>query len=102
MIGPPIILFQYHTSRGAKVLESFLTDYQGTIVCDGLSSYDSFEANNEGVTLAACMAHIRRKFYLADKALRKSIFSRRIGSSQWSAAIPLPNSGFQRAAKSPA
>ena len=72
MIGKPIILFQYHTSRGTKVLNSFLGGYKGTIVCDGLSTYDSFAAISDNIEIGACMAHIRRKFHHAHKALKKA------------------------------
>lgn len=54
--GPTIVLFQSSLSRARSVLEGFLGDYSGKIVCDGYSAYD----NIEGVTFANCWAHVRR------------------------------------------
>ncbi|WP_255304280.1 IS66 family transposase, partial [Streptococcus sobrinus] len=48
--GPTVILFQSSLSRARSVLESFIKDYSGTIVCDGYSAYDKIE----GVTFANC------------------------------------------------
>ena len=36
--------------------------YQGTIQCDGYSAYQTLVARVEGLRLAGCLAHIRRKF----------------------------------------
>lgn len=69
--GAPVILFHYYEGRSAKVASELLSQFTGTIVCDGLKSYDSF-ATNYGATLAGCMAHIRRKFFTAEKAAKKA------------------------------
>lgn len=71
MEGVPIIIFDYHEGRSAKTAEKVLGAFQGVVVCDGLKSYDSFAAGSS-VQLAACMAHIRRKFFNAHKALKKA------------------------------
>lgn len=60
--GPPIILFQSSLSRARSVLESFIEDYSGTIVCDGYSAYDKIE----GVNFANCWAHVRRYWLKVD------------------------------------
>lgn len=60
--GPTIVLFQSSLSRARTVLESFLKDFSGTIVCDGYSAYD----NIEGVSFANCWAHVRRYWLKAD------------------------------------
>lgn len=60
--GPPIILFQSSLSRARSVLESFIEDYSGTIVCDGYSAYDKID----GITFANCWAHVRRYWLKAD------------------------------------
>lgn len=60
--GPTIVLFQSSLSRARSVLESFIEDYSGTIVCDGYSAYDKIE----GVTFANCWAHVRRYWMKAD------------------------------------
>ncbi len=69
--GAPIILFKYDTGRSAKTARDLLGEFSGTVVCDGLKSYDSF-ARSSDVTLAGCMAHVRRKFYQAEKAIKKA------------------------------
>jgi hypothetical protein len=45
-------------------VRAFLGDYQGYLLSDGYSAYDTVD----GVTQAACMAHVRRKFTDAQKA----------------------------------
>ena len=60
--GPTIVLFQSSLSRARSVLESFIEDYSGTIVCDGYSAYDKIE----GVTFANCWAHVRRYWMKAN------------------------------------
>ena len=71
MFGEPIVVFHYHQGRNAKTAGQILGDYSGVVVCDGLKTYDSF-ANTNTAQLAACMAHIRRKFMSAHKALKKA------------------------------
>lgn len=60
--GPTIVLFQSSLSRARSVLESFIEEFSGTIVCDGYSAYDKIE----GVTFANCWAHVRRYWLKAD------------------------------------
>lgn len=73
MDGPPIVLFNYETGRSAKVASKLLSGFEGVIVCDGLKSYDSFaRAHASFIVLAGCMAHIRRKFVIAEKAIKRA------------------------------
>ncbi|HAJ4014867.1 TPA: IS66 family transposase [Escherichia coli] len=60
--GPTIVLFQSSLSRARSVLEGFIENYSGTIVCDGYSAYDKIE----GITFANCWAHVRRYWLKAD------------------------------------
>lgn len=60
--GPTIVLFQSSLSRARSVLESFIKDYSGTIICDGYSAYDKID----GITFANCWAHVRRYWLKAD------------------------------------
>lgn len=54
--------FYYHKgSRAGEIPRTQLRDYQGVIQNDGYKVYDAFE-NLPGITVLACMAHIRRKF----------------------------------------
>jgi transposase len=59
-----LIMFIYHKSRGGDAPKEFLIDFEGYLQVDGYSVYDQFE-RRDGITLLACMAHIRRKFHEA-------------------------------------
>lgn len=60
--------FYYHKgSRAGEIPRTQLRGYQGTIQNDGYKVYDVFE-NAPGITVLACMAHIRRKFVDAQKS----------------------------------
>jgi transposase len=60
----PVVIYDYHPSRAASCVREFLGDYQGYLLSDGYSAYDTVEK----VTQAACMAHVRRKFIEAQTA----------------------------------
>jgi len=66
--GPPIVLFDYQTTRAAKHPQEFLTGFAGFLHVDGYAAYESLE----GVTLVGCWAHARRGFDEALKALPPS------------------------------
>lgn len=57
----PIIYFEYHPSRSAKVAQELLCDYQGAIQTDGYAGYDFIDHTPEKEH-AGCWAHARRKF----------------------------------------
>ncbi|MDE7420733.1 MAG: IS66 family transposase [Muribaculaceae bacterium] len=60
--------FYYHKgSRGGEIPRTQLRGYQGVIQNDGYKVYNEFE-NVPGITVLACMAHIRRKFVDAQKS----------------------------------
>ena len=56
-----MVLFDYQQSRGAQGPEDMLDGFSGALQTDGYAAYDRFE-KMAGVTLLACMAHVRRKF----------------------------------------
>lgn len=60
--GPVIILFQSALSRARSVLEGFLNNFKGTIICDGYSAYDKIP----DVSFANCWAHVRRYWLKAN------------------------------------
>ncbi|MDI6894831.1 MAG: IS66 family transposase [Bacillota bacterium] len=60
---PPIVLFDYRTTRASKHPERFLAGFKGYLQVDGYAGYDGLP----GVTLVGCWAHVRRKF---DEALK--------------------------------
>ena len=63
--GPPIILYEYQTTRAGKHAARFLKDFKGYLHVDGYSGYNGLP----DITLVGCWAHARRKFSEALKAL---------------------------------
>jgi transposase len=61
--GPPIVLFDYKTSRSETHPKKFLAGFKGYLHVDGYPGYDRVP----DVTLVGCWAHARRKF---DEALK--------------------------------
>jgi len=56
--GPPIVLFDYKTTRAGKHPKKFLSGFKGYLHVDGYSGYDLLA----DVILVGCWAHARRKF----------------------------------------
>ena len=63
--GPPVILFDYQTTRASKHPIQFLSGFKGYLQTDGYSAYGRLT----DVTLVGCLAHARRKFTDALKVL---------------------------------
>lgn len=57
------VLYEWHTSRAAHCLDEMLKEFRGTLQCDGYSAYGRFVKEREGIRLAGCWAHARRKFH---------------------------------------
>ena len=69
--GPPdqpAVLFHYNPSRSSKVPLCLLEGFEGAIMSDGYPGYNAV-ARESGVTHLVCMAHLRRKFVEANKAV---------------------------------
>jgi len=62
---PPMVLFDYQTSRASKHAVHFLSGFKGYLHVDGYPGYHAIP----DVTLAGCWAHARRKFAESLKAL---------------------------------
>ncbi len=57
-------LFDWHPGRGHKCLKLFIPEsFQGVIQCDAFGAYRTFARDRNGVRLAGCWAHARRKFF---------------------------------------
>ena len=76
--GPPIVVFDYQTSRSGAHARNFLADWQGTLMVDDFGGYKAIFG--QGVTELGCFAHARRKFFdlneaqanpIAQEALRR-------------------------------
>lgn len=63
--GPPIILYDYQTTRASKHPCRFLSGFKGYLHVDGFAGYNGLP----DITLVGCWAHARRKFDEALKAL---------------------------------
>lgn len=62
----PIIYYEFHENRAAESAKEFLKDYRGFLHSDGYQVYHSLDS---GITVVGCLAHIKRKFSDAIKAL---------------------------------
>jgi transposase len=61
---PPAIVYSYAPGRGAVHALNLLEHYRGIVQCDGYAAYKNIaEASGEGIMLAFCWAHLRRKFF---------------------------------------
>jgi transposase len=67
MEGKRLVFYHYHQTRGAEVARKFLSSYTGYLQTDGYVGYDAV-GESPGIVHVGCMAHIRRKFFDADKA----------------------------------
>lgn len=63
--GPPIVLYDYQTTRASKHPRRFLTGFKGYLHVDGYAGYNGLP----DITLVGCWSHARRKFDEALKAL---------------------------------
>ncbi len=64
--GPPMVAYRFDDSRAGAVAAEHLSDYRGILQVDGYAGYGKLEAHrgsNDGVLLAGCWAHARRKFF---------------------------------------
>ena len=68
--------FTWATSRSAACLDNILpADFSGTVQCDGYAAYPAYARNREGqgLVLAGCWAHVRRKFYEAKDSASQQV-----------------------------
>lgn len=63
--GPPIVLFEYQTTRASKHPDKFLSGFKGYLQTDGYSAYGKLT----DIISVGCLAHARRKYTEALKAL---------------------------------
>ena len=60
------VFYRWETSRAAECLERLVPrDFKGVLQSDGYSAYGAFIKTREGIELAGCWAHVRRKFHEA-------------------------------------
>ena len=68
---PKIIVYEYQKTRHSDHPKEYYKDFTGVLVTDGLEQYHKLARDLEGVTNANCMAHARRHFANAIKAIGK-------------------------------
>ena len=59
--GPPIVVFDYQTSRAGQHARDFLTGWQGHLMVDDFAGYKALFTY--GVIELGCLSHARRKFF---------------------------------------
>lgn len=62
------VSFTFANTRGQKVIQDLLTDYEGILLTDGYKVYEQHAQGRPGITHAQCWAHARRKFEVAKDA----------------------------------
>jgi transposase len=73
----PIVLYEYQATRAGHHAVAFLQGFEGYIQADGFAGYHALES--EVRPLVGCMAHARRKFDEALKALPKASRENKFG-----------------------
>ena len=64
--GKKLLFFHYHPTRSGTVATEFLKGYTGYLQTDGYAGYSQV-GQAQGIIHVGCMAHIRRKFFDAEK-----------------------------------
>ncbi len=68
---PKIIVYEYQKTRHSSHPKEYYKDFHGVLMTDGLEQYHKLARKQEGLVNANCMAHARRHFANAVKAMRK-------------------------------
>lgn len=64
---PPMVAYIYAADRKSERAETHLGDFAGILQVDGYGGYSALAKRRQGLHLAFCWAHVRRKFFeLAD------------------------------------
>jgi len=62
LTAPGIVVHRIRDNKGAATFEDLVGGYHGVIVCDALKTHEAGARASPGITLAACWAHVYRKF----------------------------------------
>ena len=71
--GPPdkpVVLVDYATSKSGETAYGLLSEFRGTLVCDGASNFNEVVARN-ALSVALCNDHARRRFHKVCAVLGK-------------------------------
>lgn len=69
---PKIIVYEYQKTRHSEHPKEYYKGFNGILMTDGLEQYHKLAREQEGITNANCLAHARRHFTNAIKAMGKS------------------------------
>lgn len=64
--GPPIVVFDYQTSRSGAHARNFLREWKGSLMVDDFGGYKALFGQE--VTELGCFAHARRKYFELNEA----------------------------------
>jgi transposase len=60
--APGVVSHRIRDDKSAATFRDLVGDYQGVIVCDALKTHEAGARDGPGIVLAACWAHVYRKF----------------------------------------
>lgn len=60
--APRVVCHRIKDDKGTATFKELVGGYKGTIVCDALKTHDAGARDSPGIRLAACWAHVFRKF----------------------------------------
>ena len=75
--APPVVLYEYQTTRSSSHPKRFLNGFKGFLHCDGYQGYHNLSSD---ITIVGCLAHARRKF---DECLKSLSKVEQVGSKAW-------------------
>jgi transposase len=62
LTAPGVVYHRICNDKGAETFKALVGSYEGTIVCDALSTHGAGAREGPGIVLAGCWAHVYRKF----------------------------------------
>ncbi len=68
---PKIVVYEYQKTRHSDHPREYYKDFRGILITDGLEQYHKLAREQEGIINANCLAHARRHFANAIKAMGK-------------------------------
>jgi transposase len=77
-LDPPAAVYFYSTDRKAERPASHLSGFRGVLQVDGYAGFERLTASGS-VVLAACWAHVRRRFYEFHQATGSPIAAEALG-----------------------
>jgi transposase len=80
--GPPLrpaVRYRFAPGRGNEHAKTFLGNFRGWLQTDGWGAYDTALAGSSAIVHVGCWAHVRRKFFEADKVASSALTRDAIG-----------------------